>query len=163
MEKKDVIIRKFINAIVAKYDNKRLIITPTKDGIIYLFKRLLTQEEKEKEFNTPNQVKEGNKLLVTSLYLSEETSYILAQVLLECRKDIKIRQIVNDVVKKDARQEAIEILDHCTDQEMGEMVFYYEKQGGNIVCLHLDSIKRRLVLDGIMEQTEQDHFGYQLI
>jgi hypothetical protein len=163
MEVKDVVINQYLNVIVAKFNNSRLIIYPNDHKIILQFKRLITQEEKENDKFQTAGFEIDNKIVVTSIGLTPDVLEVLSKIYIYYGKEIKVRQINNDIVREEARPEGLEIMNNATEAELDELTGYYEEDNGNLVCLHLDTIKRRLVLDGIMEQKQGDHFGNPLI
>ena len=71
----------------------------------------------------------------------------------------KLIEIVKKVFQKDYLEEAKEIIKHMNDQEASEVVMYNNTNSDNIIGLHFDSIKQRLVSEKILEQKESDGFG----
>lgn len=82
----------------------------------------------------------------------------------------KPRKIVNDALKSnlikiidkeiinEARTEALKILLKGTAVEIGEFLYQYHSESV-VVPLVIDSIKDRLVKDGIFKFKKGDHFG----
>ena len=70
----------------------------------------------------------------------------------------KFKAIVNEVIAKEARSEAIAIMEMSEDAKV-EFMKYYGKDQFNICCMVLDKWKDKLVADGKMEQGDEDHFG----
>jgi len=60
-------------------------------------------------------------------------------------------KIINEVIRKDCRKEAKEIISLSTQSEVDEFIKYYEKDNFNTCCLHLDFLKHKLVKRGKME------------
>lgn len=79
-----------------------------------------------------------------------------------CSMNEDYQTIVNDLIREDARNEALEILDLSRDEEIIEFINYYKNNMGNIACLHLDTMKRELVKRGLMIHNKTDHFGHKL-
>jgi len=59
-------------------------------------------------------------------------------------------EIIKDLISKEFRKEALEILDNSTEEERKKFSDYYNSEKYNICCMVLDTIKDRLVKDGIM-------------
>lgn len=70
-----------------------------------------------------------------------------------------IRIIVKDLIKKESRDEAMEILEKSDRIKIGEFLFYYYSDMGNISCLVLDISKDILVREKKMKQKKNDSFG----
>jgi len=64
----------------------------------------------------------------------------------------KLDDIVNEVIRKDCRKEAKEILSLSTNRDVKEFIKYYEKKDFNICCLHLDFLKSKLIKRGKMNK-----------
>lgn len=75
--------------------------------------------------------------------------------------DNKIRKIINVEIRKDAREEALSILDKATEVELDEFLSYYDRDIINVCCLIIDKVKMRLVDEGIMTMSENDNFGHR--
>lgn len=69
----------------------------------------------------------------------------------------ELKKIVNDVVRKDCRKEALEILSLSSKEEVDVFIKYHNEDNDNICCLHLDYLKAKLVKDGKMPSG--GHFG----
>jgi len=59
-------------------------------------------------------------------------------------------EIINNLIREEDRKEALEILENSTEEEKKEFLDYYNDKNYNVCCLVLDTIKDRLVKDGIM-------------
>ena len=70
-----------------------------------------------------------------------------------------IEKIVKEVIKEDAREEALEILNLSTEVEIDEFIKFYDEYNYNICCLHLDFLKGKLVKEGKLTQKETDQFN----
>jgi len=70
--------------------------------------------------------------------------------------------IVEEVIKKSARKEALEILEKCSDKRFKEFKDNYHMNRLNICCMSLDFAKDELVEEKIMTQNEKDHFGFDI-
>ena len=68
-----------------------------------------------------------------------------------------INKIVKEVIRKECRSEALEILEKCDDLGRSEFIRYHDEDKDNICCLHLDWLKDKLVKEGKMK--EEGHFG----
>jgi len=66
-------------------------------------------------------------------------------------------EIINYLIRKEDRKEALEILKNSTEEEKKEFLDYYNSEKYNICCMVLDTIKDRLVKDGIMN--DNGNFG----
>lgn len=71
----------------------------------------------------------------------------------------KIIKNVNDLIRIEARSEALEILSKCSDERFKEFLTYQSKNKGNICCLVLDVAKSELVASNQMIHTVNDYFG----
>jgi len=85
----------------------------------------------------------------------------------EVKEENYFRKIVQDVLRKDAQEEGLQIL-VTGSQNRGEwekplkdVIDYYNlgETGYNIVCMALDFAKYQLVNANIMEQKPEDSFG----
>jgi CYTH domain-containing protein len=91
---------------------------------------------------------------------SEYKNFSLAEKNMIKPKNIKkLYEIIDDVVRKDARDEAKEIADHMDDKDASDIEMYYNDDSGSIVCLHLDDVKHRLIKNGILSKKDNDQFG----
>lgn len=68
--------------------------------------------------------------------------------------------IVEEVIKKSARKEAMEILEKCSEKRFNEFKNNYYINKLNICCMSLDFAKDELVEQNIMTQNENDFFGF---
>jgi hypothetical protein len=68
-----------------------------------------------------------------------------------------LKKIVNEVIRKDCRKEAMEILSLSPQNGVDEFIKYYEDDDFNICCMHLDFLKYQLIKEGKM--TKGGHFG----
>lgn len=73
--------------------------------------------------------------------------------------EIDFKEIVNDVIKEDARKEALDIINKSSDKIKMEFYEYYKNNNLNSFCLHLDFVKYNLVKEGKIEQKFSDNFG----
>lgn len=71
----------------------------------------------------------------------------------------KVHDAIVEWIKEDSREEAFEIMSLATDEETAEFLKYSDANEGNVMCLVLDTIKNRLVMDGDMRQSEWTSFG----
>lgn len=71
----------------------------------------------------------------------------------------KLKQIVKDLIREEAREEALTILLKSSDSQLKEFMYYYYEDIGNVCCLVLDSIKIKLVEQGVMKMGQDDYFG----
>jgi len=61
-----------------------------------------------------------------------------------------IKKIVNEIIRKESRQEAINVLNQATNDEINEFINYYNDEKHNICCLVIDTIKDRLISENKM-------------
>jgi hypothetical protein len=73
--------------------------------------------------------------------------------------DKNIKKIVTDLIRKEARSEALEILEKCSEHRFNEFLAYHIKDSGNICCMVLDVAKSELVASNQMKHDVNDHFG----
>lgn len=73
-----------------------------------------------------------------------------------------IRIIVKDLIKKESRAEAMEILEKSDYKKVGEFLYHYHSDLGNIACLVLDTAKHILVKNKKMKQRKKDSFGNEI-
>jgi uncharacterized protein YeaO (DUF488 family) len=71
----------------------------------------------------------------------------------------KLKQIVKELIREEAREEALTILLKSSDSQLKEFMYYYYEDIGNVCCLVLDSIKIKLVEQGEMKIYQNDYFG----
>jgi len=67
--------------------------------------------------------------------------------------------IIDNLIKKDARKEAIKILIKSDKERIGEFLYYYYSDSGNVACMVIDSAKDELVKQKKMKQGKKDSFG----
>lgn len=70
-----------------------------------------------------------------------------------------LSSIINELIRKDARKEAMSILILADKESIGEFLYYHYSDIGNVACLVIDSIKDKLVKKGKMKQKNGDAFG----
>ena len=70
----------------------------------------------------------------------------------------KYVDMINEVIMKDARQEAIRIMELAPNSEREELKKHYQDDH-NIFCMHLDSTKYILCRNNIMQWRKGDYFG----
>ena len=70
-----------------------------------------------------------------------------------------IEKIINEEIAEAARNEALEIISLASDADIQEIINYYKSNNGNLICMHLDTIKYNLVKDGKLKQEPNDRFG----
>ena len=75
----------------------------------------------------------------------------------------KLTKIVNEVIKKSAREEALKILKLSSKKGIDEFIKYYKDDKHNICCLHLDKLKSDLVSNDKMTYNKTDNFGHMFI
>ena len=74
-------------------------------------------------------------------------------------KSPEIIDIVVKLIRVDARSEALEILDKCSDVRYNEFINYWNNKQDNICCLVLDLGKKELVELNQMIHNKEDYFG----
>jgi len=74
----------------------------------------------------------------------------------------ELYKAVDEEIRKEAREEAKEILRLTTDWHRKDFLEYHKKDQGNICCLVLDRAKMYLVMEDKMTQNNEDHFGHPL-
>lgn len=62
-------------------------------------------------------------------------------------KELKahLKWMVKILIKKEARKEALEILTKSSQERIGQFLYYYYSDSGNVACLVLDDAKDELV------------------
>ena len=70
-----------------------------------------------------------------------------------------LKSIVNELIKKSLRKEALEILYNTNRERIGEFFYYYYSGSSNVACMVLDTIKDELVRLKKMKQGKKDSFG----
>lgn len=73
-----------------------------------------------------------------------------------------IQVIVKDLIRKESRAEAMEILEKSDKEKVGEFLYYYHSDIGNVACLVLDTAKNILVKNKKMKQRKKDSFGNEI-
>jgi hypothetical protein len=63
----------------------------------------------------------------------------------------ELKKIVDEVIRKECRKEALEILSLSDSKGIEEFKYYYNENNHNICCLHLDFLKSKLIKSGKME------------
>jgi len=72
---------------------------------------------------------------------------------------IQLEKIVNKLVAKEFRGEALKILFKSDAKRLGEFLYYYHSDSTNVACMVIDSAKNDLVKSGKMKQNDKDNFG----
>jgi hypothetical protein len=71
----------------------------------------------------------------------------------------EIKKIIRELIRQEAREEALLILSKASDSQIKEFMTYY-KDGRDVVCpMILDTIKIKLVESGEMTMGVDDWFG----
>jgi hypothetical protein len=70
-----------------------------------------------------------------------------------------LSNVVNELIDKPHRKEAIEILNKSTRECIGEFLYYYYSDIGNVACLVLDKAKDELVAKRLMKKGKNGSFG----
>ena len=79
------------------------------------------------------------------------------QILIEkCNKAIDIE------IKKEAREEAKEIIRLTNDKQRNDFIKYHEKDQGNVCCLVLDNAKYELISTNKLTLKPDDNFGHPM-
>lgn len=73
-----------------------------------------------------------------------------------------LQSIIKKLIKKSARAEALKILEKSSREKVGEFIYYYHSDMGNICCLVLDVAKNVLVKNKTMKQRKNDSFGMEI-
>ena len=63
-----------------------------------------------------------------------------------------LKKIVKEVIRKECRKEALEILKLSSQEDVDKFIEYYEDDNFNICCLHLDFLKEKLVKSKKMKE-----------
>jgi len=74
----------------------------------------------------------------------------------------EVIKIVNKLIKKEAREEALEILSIAPKEQVDEFVKYWNLKQENVCCMVIDFTKIKLIEEGKMTMDEGDYFGYGL-
>lgn len=116
-ELENVSLRWYSNGGIVKFDNRRLIIVPNKDGILLSFRRLIEPLEKECLNTIPDYIIKsagsdliGGKIVNTSINLSYEGTFLLAHVLMNYQREIRIRQIANTIFDENVKGDMVHLL-----------------------------------------------------
>lgn len=56
-----------------------------------------------------------------------------------------LRQVVNDLVARKYRKAAMEVLTKSSEEIIGEFLYYYHSDSGNVACLVIDRARKILV------------------
>ena len=72
---------------------------------------------------------------------------------------IQLEKIVKKLIAREYRDEALKILFKSDSKKIGEFLYYYNSDIGNVACMVIDSAKNDLVKAGKMKQNKKDHFG----
>ena len=70
-----------------------------------------------------------------------------------------LRSAIGELVRKDARKEALKIITSSSTEFIGQFLYYHHSDVGNVACLVLDAAKEELVKQGKMKQGKGDAFG----
>lgn len=73
--------------------------------------------------------------------------------------DKNIIKIVNNLIREEARPEALEILEKCSELRFNEFMTYFINNKENVCCMVLDVAKGELVGFNEIIHTEEDYFG----
>ena len=161
----------FLDAIVVRFDNRRIGIYPHEHGMELVFKRVVTSSEKEKLKNDPESkivstatiIKGGNRIVESQINVSNDAMFLLSSTLFTYQRELRTRQILNTVMQNEFKPEALLILNHATEDEFMEVNEIFENGDRATIDSYLDAIKRRLCGEGILTQSDNDHFGKPLI
>jgi len=77
--------------------------------------------------------------------------------------DALIKKIITEVIRKDCRKEANEIMLMASEKYKNQFREYYRKKSFNVVCMVVDAAKMELLKDKKMKLKKSDHFGYPWI
>ena len=147
----NVTVTNYINCIVAKFNNRKIIIYPTLSGIQIYFRRLLDSEEKQKiqnnveyEITTASTDIINNKIVQTSINMIPEAAYILAQVLIDYGPVIQKRMILNSLGSdRVTRQKQLELMDLATEDEMLDILTAIQTNTPDVFYQILSEIETR--------------------
>jgi len=64
----------------------------------------------------------------------------------------ELKKIVTEVIKKECKKEALEILKLSPAKGVNEFIEYYKKKEFNTCCMHLDWLKCNLIKEDKMEK-----------
>lgn len=76
----------------------------------------------------------------------------------DCRPK-EMKRVITEVVKKEARKEALDIMSKCDMKYINGLHKYYNDKSFNVVCMVIDSAKCKLIQDKKMKSKKTDHFG----
>lgn len=74
-------------------------------------------------------------------------------------QDLTINKIIAEVIKPEARIEALGIMKLAEQKDIDDLIKYYKAKSFNVVCLVIDKAKSDLVKSGKLTQKEDDNFG----
>lgn len=72
---------------------------------------------------------------------------------------IQLEKIVKKLIAKEHREEALSILLLTDKLRLGEFLYYYYSDIGNVACMVLDYVKIDLVAKKKLKQKKTDCFG----
>jgi len=70
-----------------------------------------------------------------------------------------ITKIISEVIKPEARKEAINIMKLAGKKDLEDLIKYYNEKSFNVVCLVIDKARSDLVKAGKLMQNDNDNFG----
>jgi len=70
-----------------------------------------------------------------------------------------LEEIIQGLIKPEARQEALKIMTLASDKDLNEFIQYYNEKSYNVCCLIIDKVKTNLVEQNKLTQKPEDHFG----
>lgn len=111
----------------------------------FIFEDFLEDEEKTSEFDS----------------LIKEKVFELKKLKKTINKDLEdaLKKIVNKIIKKDSRAEAMKLLKLALESEIGSFLYYYHSDMHNVCCMVIDSIKDRLHKEGKLPNRIGNSFG----
>ena len=74
----------------------------------------------------------------------------------------KLTEVIKDLIAKEYRKEALDIMTKTNDKRIGEFLYYYYSGLENTACMVIDSAKQELVKEKKMKQGKKDQFGKPL-
>jgi streptomycin 6-kinase len=98
-----------------------------------------------------------NEKMSVKRMLKLESKKKLPAVNDELKKNLK--SIIDDLIRKDSRKEAMKIITASDKEKIGEFLYYYYSGTGNVACLVIDAAKLDLVRAKKMKQKPGDSFG----
>ena len=75
----------------------------------------------------------------------------------------KLEKIISNLVAKEFRKEALNVLLKTDSELLGQFLYYYYSNIGNVACMVIDSAKAKLVKKGKMKQSKTDGFGMPFV